>query len=99
MRCTRECSLDSVHLVSRGLDAFVGCSAGSSQRCVKMSSYVSSFMFDETRAWGSWKAYPAEEFPADEVVCKSLCFFGFHFSSYVENVLVSEEKGESNVGS
>ena len=91
MRCTRECSLDSVHLVSRGLDAFVECSAGSSQRCVKMSSYVSSFMFDEAGAWGSWKAYPAEEFPADEVVCKGPCFFRLDFASYIEYVLVSEE--------
>ena len=63
-----------------------------------MSSNVSSFVFNKARTGGTWEAYSSEEYPADEVMCKGPCFFGLRHPSYIEDVLVSEEKSKGDVG-
>ena len=63
-----------------------------------MPSNVPSFVFNKARTGGTWEANCTEEFPADEVMSESPCFFGLHHPSYIEDVFVSEEKSKGGVG-
>ena len=63
-----------------------------------MSSNVSPFVFNQARTGGTWEANSSEEFLADEVMCKGPSFFSLHHPSYIEDVLVSEEKSKGGVG-
>ena len=87
---SRECCLNSVHLLCGEVKSFVKRGAGSYKSRVVVAPDISSFVFDEARAGGAWEADRPEQFSSRKVIGESVGFLCFHHATDIKDIFVGE---------